>query len=164
MKLDLADNEKYLLADLIEQLLELVAADRPPEQADPLAAIVGISAPADRPSDPALARLLPDGYEDEEAAAEFRRFTQGDLRAEKAANARAVRESLGAPGPITISPSLAQSWLRTLNDLRLVLGVRLGITDDDPGFLMAAEEPLRSMYLVYDWLTFHQDQLIEALS
>jgi hypothetical protein len=51
--------------------------------ADPLAAIVGLSqGPVDKPDDPALARLLPDAYGDDAAAAtEFRRFTEADLRA-----------------------------------------------------------------------------------
>ena len=44
---------------------------------------------APTPDDPALARLLPDAYaDDEEAAAEFRRFTERDLRDAKARDAR----------------------------------------------------------------------------
>lgn len=164
VRLHLDDAEKFLLKDLIAQLLDLVAADPVGTGDDPLAAIVGITEVADKPTDPALARLLPDGYAEPDAAAEFRRFTQGDLRAQKAANARMVLDTLAESANVKLTPPQVQAWLRTLNDLRLVLAVRLGITDEDQAHWELVDEPARSMYLVYDWLTFHQDRLVAAAS
>lgn len=53
-------------------------------------------------TDPALRRLLPDAYRDDpEAAAEFRRFTSGDLLGRKVSNARTLLATLGdASGPV----------------------------------------------------------------
>ena len=59
--------------------------DSPSEQ---LLASLGLGdTDVQRPTDPALLRLLPDGvHADETASAEFRRFTQPSLRARKLAN------------------------------------------------------------------------------
>lgn len=169
VKLTLDPAERHLLGDLLDQLLNLVEPDTGTAagsdlELDPLAEIVGITADADRPDDPALARLLPDAYDDPAAAAEFRRFTQADLRRQKADNARTVAATLTRPGTLHLTPAEAQAWLRTLTDLRLVLGIRLGITEESSPDQFTQSEPTRSMYLVYDWLTYHQDRLVHALS
>ena len=56
---------------------------------------------AERPDDPALARLLPDAYaDDDEASAEFRRFTERTLRETK------MRAPLSASAPLrSVMPS-----------------------------------------------------------
>ncbi|MCW2613386.1 MAG: hypothetical protein JWN08_380, partial [Frankiales bacterium] len=85
--------EADLLSAMAGDLLALLGADdEDAAEQDPLAALVGLSAePVERPEDPALARLLPDAYgDDEQAAAEFRRYTDADLRAGKRAQARTV--------------------------------------------------------------------------
>jgi hypothetical protein len=59
----------------------------------------------------------------------------------------------------------AEVWLRALNDVRLALGVRLGITEDYEQELTqdSGTDP-RSAYLqVYDWLSFLQESLVRAL-
>ncbi len=67
--------EKGLLLLLLDQLVEFVAPDDPDPDADPLERLVGMDGSVDAPDDPALARLLPDAYtDDDEAAADFRRF------------------------------------------------------------------------------------------
>src|SRR5699024_12806529 len=50
------------------------------------------------PLDPALARLLPSAYEDEESANEFRRLTEGDIRATKVERLRARAHALRGRG------------------------------------------------------------------
>ena len=54
-----------------------------------------------------------------------------------------------------------QAWLGVLNDTRLVLGTRLGVTEDEPDIDLDAPEA-RS-YAVYYWLTGLQGDLIEML-
>ena len=57
------------------------------------------SGPTAEPEDPVLARLFPTAYpDDEEAAGEFRRFTEGALRDGKAAAAYAVIDTLEEAG------------------------------------------------------------------
>lgn len=163
--LHLPDAERHLLADLLAQLGEMVAPPTPSGPVDPLAELVGIDPEAVRPSDPALARLFPDAYTDPEQADEFRRFTQRDLRSGKLANARTAAETLDRPNPTRLSGDECRAWLAALNDLRLTLGTRLAVTEDgpEPFVELPDTDPRRDLYLVYDWLTYHQDRLVHAL-
>ncbi|QIS41719.1 DUF2017 family protein [Clavibacter capsici] len=125
-------------------------------------------AAASAPS-PVAERLLPDAYPDDaEASAEFRRFTASDLTEAKAANATTVEATLAeadARGAgrrgllVVLDPPGAQAWLRTLNDLRLAISVPLRIDEAD-GWRDRAPRESASLY---DWLTFAQGSLIEAV-
>lgn len=161
------DGERGLLRDILDQLAAMLAPPAPDRPVDPLAEFVGIDPSATRPTDPALSRLFPDAYlDDEEASAEFRRYTQHDLRATKLANLAQARATLGRPNPTQLSTEEAQAWLAALNDMRLVLGSRLGLTDDgpdDPGDL-AEDDPRLPLLLIYDLLTYHQDRLVGAMT
>jgi len=134
---------------------------------DELERMLGFSGNVELPDDPVLARLLPDAYSDDpQASAEFRRYTEESLRAGKINSARAVLASLPAGGgEVVLSEPECQLWLKALNDVRLALGVRLGITDENEDLLgdVSADDP-RSAYLwVYQWLAYLQDSLIESL-
>jgi hypothetical protein len=137
--------------------------DLPPE----FAAILASDVPAAPPEDPVLARLLPDAYgDDPEAAGEFRRYTEQDLRSGKVAAARTVLATLpSAGGRVRLSAGDAEAWLRSLNDVRLALGVVLGINEDyEREFGGLAPEDPREAYLhVYDFLTYLQETLVRAL-
>jgi Domain of unknown function (DUF2017) len=134
---------------------------------DDVAALFGSTGPAVPPDDPVLARLLPDAYRDDaEAAGEFRRFTEQELRSDKVAAAQTVLDTLPPDGGrIELTEQDAQVWLRALNDVRLVLGVRLDISEDtaqrsqdlDPA------DPRAAYLWVYDWLTYLQETLVRAL-
>jgi Domain of unknown function (DUF2017) len=163
--LHLGDADRGLMGDLLTQMSGLLAEPEVEEPVDPLAELVGIDPTAARPEDPALARLFPDAYEDPDDADEFRRFTQRDLRATKLANLTTAIESLDRPNPTQLSEGECLAWLGALNDLRLTLGTRLEVGQDSPEQFLALPEddPRRAMYLVYDWLTYHQDHLVQAL-
>ena len=183
-----------IIRDLVGQVIELIGADeqddgttlqddtaeREPGQrtgglptegtvdAADLAAMVGFAENAELPDDPVLARLLPDAYRDDpEASGEFRRYTEHGLRSGKAAAARTVLATLPPEGGrIRLSEPEAQAWLRALNDVRLALGTRLGVTDDfdDQVSDMAPEDPRAAYVGVYQWLAFLQETLVQALS
>lgn len=159
--------EKGLLMTLLEQLVDFVAPE--PEEAgeDPLHRLVGIAESAERPEDPALARLFPDAYlDDTEAAADFRRFTERSLRDTKVAQATTALETLRRSGEkVTLTDPEARAWLGALNDLRLALGSRLAITEDAAEEFAALpdDDPRAATYHVYDWLTFLQDSLVRSL-
>ncbi|WP_322767890.1 DUF2017 family protein [Frankia sp. Cr1] len=124
--------EATLLIELIGQIDALL---EPPPVDDPLEAIVGLRAVAPPPpDDPAVARLLPDAYPDDpDAGADYRRRTSDDLRAGKRAAARRVLATVPATGGRTVlDDDQVQDWLVTLNDLRLVFGTRLNLSDDAP--------------------------------
>ena len=145
-------------------------ADRPADPLDDLARLLGQAGetgPATPPDDPVLARLLPDAYADDaEAAGDFRRFTEQELRNGKAAAARTVLATLPEDGGrVRLSEEEAQVWLRALNDVRLALGVRLSITEDFEARLQDLDpaDPRSAYMWVYDWLTFLQETLVRAL-
>jgi hypothetical protein len=130
--------------------------------------MLGLSGNAELPDDPVLARLLPDAYADDpDASAEFRRYTEETLRAGKINSAKAVLASLPAGGgDVVLSEPECQHWLKALNDVRLALGVRLGITDEEQDLTenLAASDPRSAYIWVYQWLAYLQDSLIESLS
>jgi Domain of unknown function (DUF2017) len=133
-----------------------------------VAAILDSAGPAAPPDDPVLARLLPDAYgdDDPEAAGEFRRYTEQGLRSGKVAAARTVLATLPSDGGrVRLSAGDAEAWLRSLNDVRLALGVVLGITEDyEREFTGLDPEDPRQAYLhVYDFLTYLQETLVRAL-
>ncbi|MFD5317991.1 DUF2017 domain-containing protein [Streptomyces sp. NPDC127098] len=182
--LTLDDVEISILRSLATQLLELIGPERGPEGAggDPLDALF-TEGPSEPPKDPALARLFPDAYgepgqeADDEVrrqSAEFRRFTETDLRARKRDDLLAMVRGLdeaasgaeGGDAVLTLGPEDARRWLGALNDLRLTLAVRLDIKDDE-----AAEalldipdgEPNKPLIMAYVWLGALQDSLIGTL-
>jgi Domain of unknown function (DUF2017) len=170
-----AKAQAAILRDLIGQVAELIAEDTaaPAAAADgdiaaELDAELGLSGSAELPDDPVLARLLPDAYRDDpEASAEFRRYTEQGLRSEKAAAAATVLATLpAAGGRVRLTEQEAQAWLRALNDVRLALGTRLGVTEDfDTGVAGPLSDDPRAAYIwVYQWLALLQESLVDALS
>ena len=123
-----------------------------------LLAQLGIGGSTSAPLDPALARLLPDAYtNDDVASSEHRHLTELGLVDRKIANATAVVATLG-DDPVELDAPAAQSWLRTLTDLRLTLAARLHIEEDgDEG---TGDE---AMLDVYDWLGYLQGMLLETI-
>ncbi len=169
--------EQMLLGQLIDELSDVL---RRPEDADspaidPLAkelGLEGLTGVAPEPPDnPVAKRLLPDGYLDDPiAATEFRRYTDDSLRASKLADAEVMKAGLEAAaddpnGQIEIELVEADHWVRAMNDLRLALGVELGITNEsqgqpDPSQL---DEQMSGRAMLYDFLTWWQDGLVIAL-
>lgn len=153
--------EARLLATLAAQLTDLLAPLSTGDDAPLPGLVIGGNDAA--PSDPALARLLPDAYRDDaEASAEYRRMTERGLASRKAANAAIVLSTVGRGGDIRLTEEQAHAWLRTLTDLRLVLADRLGIVDEtsEP----ASDDESRGTAEVYDWLGWMQDSLVRAVA
>ncbi len=165
LRINLEQVERELLLSLAKQLIAFVEPDPVSADADPLATMVGIDLSAETPDDPALARLLPDAFiDDPDAAVEFRRFTERDLRAGKVANATTVATDIEA-GLDVLPDDHVAAWLGFLNDTRLALGTRIEITEDNHDELDALpdEDPRAGMFHVYDWLTYLQDSLVHLL-
>ena len=56
------------------------------------------------------------------------------------------------------------AWLGVVNDLRLVLGTRLDVTEENSERGFPPEDPRAPAFDVYRYLTWLQWQLVEALA
>ena len=161
-----AAEEAMLLRGLVSQVAELVG-DEAIASRDPLEQMFLLSDNVLLPDDPVLARLLPDAYRDDPAAAgEFRRYTESGLRAGKVAAAQTVLDTLPERGGrVRLAAADAQAWLRAINDVRLALGVRLDVSEDWEGMLkgMQQDDPRAAGLWIYDWLSYLLETLVEAL-
>ena len=126
------------------------------------------SPPPAAPADPVLARLLPDAYqEDPEAAGEFRKYTESSLREAKKYFAQTLLETLPPKGGrVKLTADQARDWLRALNDVRLMFGVRLEVTEDFEEQLASLDpkDPRFAAFEVYGWLGAVQESLVRAIA
>ena len=124
--------------------------------------------PPETPTDPVLARLLPDAYQDDpDAAGEFRKYTESSLREAKKYFAQTLLETLPPEGGrVKLSADQARDWLRALNDVRLMFGVRLEVTEDFEDRLASLdpEDPRFVAFEVYGWLGALQESLVRAIA
>ena len=178
----LSGAEATLLRTLVVPVMELLndpsrpsaqkeaAAD---EQADIFADLERQFSSADEPApelsaDPVIARLLPDAYQDDpEKAGEFRKYTESSLREAKKYFAQTLLETLPpAGGKIRLTGDQARDWLRALNDIRLMFGVRLEVTEDFEEQIAALDpkDPRIPAFEAYGWLGAVQDSLVRALA
>lgn len=162
-----AETEREVLTNLAEQLIEILAERFDEVHTDPLAAMVNMTGHDSPPEDVVLARLLPNAYADPVDSADFRRFTEAELRGKKRAHALVVRSNLLnlEDSTVRLHKESALAWLGALNDIRLALGVRLNVQEQshEQLELLAPEDPMRGVYAVYTWLGWLQESLIQAL-
>lgn len=172
--------EADLLRSLAGQLVELLHNESavPSADRDPLEALLDFSGPTTEPDDPVLRRLFPSAYQgDDEAAGEFRRYTEGTLRDGKSRAAVTVIDTLEDAGlppepdeditiDVELDEELALTWLRSLTDLRLAFGTRLGVEDGDEDYWdeLPEDDARAQAHHVYDWLGFLQETLVRAVA
>src|ERR1700761_1850184 len=178
----LSAEEATLLRTLVISVMELLndpARPAPPPDPDPAASAdlfddlekmfnETAAEPPQVPTDPVLARLLPDAYQDDpEAAGEFRKYTESSLRESKKYFAQTLIETLPPKGGrVKLSADQARDWLRALNDVRLMFGVRLEVTEDFETQYAALDpkDPRVAAFEVYGWLGAFQDSLVRAIA
>src|SRR5246127_327412 len=148
----LSPGEATLLRTLVVPVMELLSDPAPPEA----------------PAAPVLARLLPDAYQDDpESAGEFRKYTESSLREAKKYFAQTLLETLPPEGGrVKLTADQARDWLRALNDVRLMFGVRLEVTEDFEEQLASLDQkdPRLAAFEVYGWLGAVQDSLVRAIA
>lgn len=153
------EQERALLAHLVRDLREFLE----PEGVEPDPFSIGILESASISDDPALARLFPDAYDlDDEAAEDFRRYTETELREAKSAHLGVLIDTIEASGDkTTLTEAQAHSWMVALNDLRLVIGTRLHLDDDEEPEM--EPEYVEQLMAIYQWLTWLQESLVGSL-
>lgn len=175
--------EAQILINLVEQLLELLGEGdffHHYDTNDPLAQMLTVPTEIAAPEDPVLKRLLPNAYSDPEAASDFRRFTEPEIRGNKERILRRVRQQLSIVVDYSIDTGVENSsdfgidsitgidpdiWLLALNDLRLALGVRLDVDSEsyEKFDLLPDEDPIKPTFAVYFWLGWLQENLLSVL-
>jgi hypothetical protein len=173
--------EADLLRSLASQIVELLRNEAavPNETRDPFEAMMDFSGPTTAPEDPVLQRLFPTAYaDDEEAAGEFRRFTERALRDGKARAAVLIIDTLEEAGlpdelaedglfiDVELTPAEAISWMKSFTDIRLALATRLGVEEGDEDYWHALDndDPAAHVHDIYDWVGYLQETLVAALS
>jgi hypothetical protein len=167
----LTGEEASALAALAAQVATMLADDGLPADAvDPLEAMVGMATePVEPPDDPALRRLLPDAYADDTLSGEFRRLMDGELRRLKTEALDEMRDTVEGGGDggvkVRLAPQQAETWLQALNDIRLVLGTRLDVTEDleDRWAQIGPDDPMAPLLAAYEWLGWLQESVVLAL-
>jgi Domain of unknown function (DUF2017) len=136
---DIPDDLRELLASLAKQLLELIDD---PDSAD----------------DPGMARLFPPAsVDDPMEALGFEQLMGDAIRAGKRESATVLRATADK-SQLTAEETLA--WMRCLNDIRLLLGTRLDVTED-VDITASIDDPLTEQAAItYIALT----ELVEMLS
>lgn len=137
--LRLSDGERELLRTLPGELRALLGSER---------------------DDPSLRRLFPPAYErDEEGEDEYRGLMADELLEGRRAALRLVQETAGRD---RLTAEELDGWLRALNDLRLVLGTRLDVTEEIYEAELDPAHPQAHELSVYAYLTWLQEQLVAA--
>ena len=144
--LEFDEDEAGLIRQLTQEMRTLLEAEVPRE-------------------DPVVARLFPEAYEDPEDERKYQEMTGGELRRDKLRALEDIEQTLGPSGAarVGLTPDAASAWLAWMNDVRLAVGTRLGVseetmeTDPDP------ESPEAPAYSVLHWLGWIQASIIERL-
>ena len=135
----LPDPERTLLGNLVDQLRELLV-----ETTD----------------DPTVRRLFPTAYnEDPERDREYQQLVRDELLERRLAALATVEATLVDP---ELTEEQLSAWLSAVNDLRLVLGTRLDVSEDP--LEIEADDPDAPAYAVYEYLGFLLSEVVDALS
>ena len=112
--------------------------------------------------DPSLRRLHPPAYEDDpEHEAEYRRLVRDDLLRQRLKALEVMESTLDAE---TLDEDQLAAWLGTLNDLRLVLGTRLEVTEELYEEGMPRDDPRAPTFGLYQYLGWLEENVVAALA
>lgn len=115
-----------------------------------------------RSNDPSTQRVFPPAYDtDEESEAEYRRLVGEQLIEHHEAALQVMEDTVDAS---TIGLEQAEAWLVALNDVRLILGTRLEVQEDDAMIPSDASDPRDAALGIYHYLGWLQQQVVDALA
>jgi len=131
--------EQDLLRTLVPQLRDLLSTD-----------------------DPSLTRLFPTAYPDDpERDAGYHAMVRDELLEKRFHSLDVLERTLDGG---EVDEDTLSSWMRALNDLRLVLGTRLDVSEDDDPADLDPDDPLTPAWSVYHYLGGLQGLIIDALT
>ncbi len=140
---ELGDDERELMASLVGQMREL---------------LMGTAASGS--VDPSMRRLYPTAYADDpERDAEYQELMRDELLERRLESLDVVEGSIGLSH---LDEETALAWLTVLNDIRLVLGTSLDVSEDDD-FLVDPDDPDEGHRALYHYLGQLQHEFLDAL-
>jgi hypothetical protein len=140
-RVELPEEERDLLRRLLPQLRLLLTEEDP--------------------GDGRTRRLHPPAYtDDDEADADYQRLMREDLVASRLAAVDAVEASVDAS---ELDEQQLMSWLGAVNNLRLVLGTVLDVSDDIEIGEVPDETPDLETYALYAYLSSLLGEMVDAL-
>jgi hypothetical protein len=141
----LSDEEVELLKGIVREYLELLDVDS-------------------EPGDPVMARLFPSAsLDDPTLAADFRELAGDDLDQHKRQTAARVLEYLEQGDNRPLTDEEQEAWLVLLTDLRLAMGVRMGVTEETFDTFPNPNDPAQWPMAVLHYLGSLQESLVAAL-
>ncbi len=112
----------------------------------------------EQPLPESVRRLFPRAYvRDEEAEQIYEQSTRRELLESHLSSLETLRQYAHATH---LDEETTAAWMAALNDLRLVLGTVLGVTDEDVGIPDDAPE---TEAVIYQYLTMLQAELIDVM-
>jgi len=116
----------------------------------------------DPSSDPAVARLFPPALAQDDVLGnlEYEQHHGDELLAGRLAALDTVDRTLELE---RLNEHELLAWLGSLNSIRLVIGTRLGVTEESTADDFAGDERNAEMFELYGYLTWLQGWVIEAL-
>ena len=140
--LRLPESERQLVTSLVGQLRRVLTGE-------------------DVAADPGMRRLFPSAYADDAARdAEYREMVHDDLLAARLGALDVVEATVGASN---VDEAQLLAWMGAINDLRLVLGTRLDVSEET-AFDADPEDPDAPALAVYQYLSFLLESIVDALS
>jgi hypothetical protein len=136
IRLQLPLHERQILRELAEAVRALVGKD-----------------------DPAVGRLFPPAYEDEELEREYRQLTRAQLTARHEQALVLMEETVDRD---VLSQAEGDAWLRGLNDARLVLGTALDIREEFDWDALDPGDPRAPDLALYAYASWIQEQLVDV--
>ncbi|HKX25331.1 MAG TPA: DUF2017 family protein [Actinomycetota bacterium] len=112
--------------------------------------------------DPSLRRLHPPAYQhDPDREAEYRRLIRDDLLRQRLQALEVMEATIDAG---TLDQEQMTAWLGAINDLRLVLGTRLDVTEEMYDESLPPEDPRAATFALYQYLGGLEEQVVAALA
>lgn len=118
------------------------------------------------PGDPVLARLFPSAsLDDADIDSQYRELSFDDLQRHKEQTARVAEQCLGRSGPwrAILTDEERDAWVVLLTDLRLTVGVRLGVTEQTYEAPLNPTDPDHWPLAILHYLGALQESLVGAL-
>jgi hypothetical protein len=113
------------------------------------------------PADPALQRLFPPAFvDDPERSAEFAHMVHDDLLAQRMAAVDTMERTIDAD---RLSEDEVAAWLAAINDVRLMLGVRLDVNEASTPLDFEDDDERAASYAVYAFLSWLEEDIVAAL-